>query len=110
MNSLFSRSKFAARPPQFSHHFRGATALGLVLAIFLTSLGLHVSAQTPSEPPEVERDYFILNQGEDGDTVCREANALERRELQKITPRNLRQINHTGENGLAELTTDFAES
>jgi hypothetical protein len=110
MNSRFSRSSFAARGTQFSHHFRAATALSLLLAIFLTSLCLHVSAQTPTEqPPEVERDYFILDQGANGDTVCREANLLERRELQKIAPKNLRQINHTGENAMAATTaTDNA--
>jgi hypothetical protein len=102
MNSLFPRSSFTARPSRFSHHFRAATALSLVLAIFLTSLCLHVSAQTASQPPAADNDYFLLYQGENGDTVCREADALERRELQKVTPKNLRQINHTGENALAQ--------
>jgi hypothetical protein len=111
MNSRFSRSSFAARLPRYSHHFRAATALGLVLTIFLTSLFLHVSAApTSSEPTAVENDHFLIYQGENGDTVCREADALERRELQKIVPRNLRQINHAGENGMAESNTDFATS
>src|SRR5687768_1013489 len=112
MKSLFSRSAFTARLSRFNHQFRAATALGLVLSIFLTSLFLHVSAaQTSSDPPVVDNDYFLIYQGEDGDTICREANALERRELQKIAPRNLRQINHLGENGMAEsTTTDFAAS
>ena len=106
MNTPFSRSTFAARRPQFSHHFRAATALGLVLTLFLTTLCLHVSAaQTQSEPPAVENDYYLIYQGENGDTVCREADALERRELQKIAPKNLRQINHTGENALAAMST-----
>ena len=106
MNSRFSRSSIAARFPRYSHHFRAATALGLVLTLFLTSLFLHVSAAQPaSEPPVVETDHFLIYQGEDGDTVCREADALERRNLQKIVPKNLRQINHMGERAMAATTT-----
>src|SRR5688572_30652662 len=106
MNSRFTRSSFAALLPRYSDHFRAATALGLVLTLFLTSLFQHVAAAQPvSEPPVVETDHFLIYQGEDGDTICREADALERRDLQKIVPKNLRQINHTGERALAATTT-----
>ncbi|HEY2961265.1 MAG TPA: NF038122 family metalloprotease [Pyrinomonadaceae bacterium] len=85
---------------------RAFTALALALAVFLTSLGLKVSAATWSTTPSGDNDYFLLYQGDNGDAVCREANALERRDLEKIVPKNLRQINHTSENALrAESTT-----
>jgi uncharacterized protein DUF4214 len=79
-------------------HYRSALALTLVLAIFLTPLGLTVSAQaqtkTSSIPPVSDSDYFILYQNPNGDTVCRTANATERTEIEKNRPRNLRQFNH----------------
>ncbi|HEU4770080.1 MAG TPA: NF038122 family metalloprotease, partial [Pyrinomonadaceae bacterium] len=42
---------------------------------------------------------------EDGDTICREATPIEREQLQKINPKNLRQINHMEMNALAQSTT-----
>ena len=81
-------------------------AFGLALAVFLTSFGsfgLTVFAET--ETPG-DRDYFVLQQGANGDTVCREANAAERQELEKIVPKNLRQINHTEENAKSGLSIE----
>jgi hypothetical protein len=104
MNLLFSRSAFTARFVQLSRHFRAALALSLMLAVFLTPLCLNVSAQTPSSSLTEEYDHYMIYQGEDGDTICREATALERRELERIVPKNLRQINHTGENAMALAT------
>ena len=77
-------------------HYRTALALTLILAIFLTSLGLtgSVFASTSSASTGIEWDHFLIYKGEDGDTTCREANLAERRELELINPKNLRQINH----------------
>ena len=97
---LFSRRPtFAIRLAPFTHSFRPAVALSLVLALFLTSLCLNVSAQTKSAPPSIEYDHFVFYRDENGDMVCREATAAERSELEKIAPKNLRQINHLGEVG-----------
>lgn len=75
---------------------RRALAFALMAFVFLPSLSLSVSAQTPStaDTLTIDTDYFLLYRGDDGDTVCREANAQERRELEVIRPTNLRQINH----------------
>ncbi|HEU4711828.1 MAG TPA: NF038122 family metalloprotease [Pyrinomonadaceae bacterium] len=90
--------------------YRTACALTLVLAIFLSSLGLTVSVQAQTSPasPEIEYDHFMIYQGDDGDTICREATPIEREQLEKVRPKNLRQINHTGMNALAESTSDNA--
>jgi hypothetical protein len=69
-----------------------ALSLGLTLAIFLPSLTLTVSAHATTSGST--NDYFLLTQAENGDVVCRTANLSERGELQKISPKNLRQINH----------------
>lgn len=76
--------------------YRTALALTLILAIFLSSLGLAVSvqAQTSAGSKGNEFDHFLIYQSADGDTICREANAFERRELDQISPKNLRQFNH----------------
>ncbi len=76
---------------------RRTLAFALMAFVFLPSLSLSVSAQTSSIPVDtltIETDYFLLYRGDNGDTVCREANALERAELEAIRPRDLRQINH----------------
>jgi hypothetical protein len=77
-------------------HYRTPFALILVFAIFLASLGLPVSAraQTSSASANDDNDYFLLYQDPNGDTICREANATERTEIQKQRPKNVRQINH----------------
>ena len=67
-------------------------AFALAVLIFLPSLGLTVSAQTPLKTPD--RDYFLVYADANGDTICRAANAGERSELEKVNPKNLRQINH----------------
>ncbi len=81
-------------------HYRTALALTLILAVFLTSLGLTASvhASTSSASTGIEWDHFLISKGEDGDTTCREANFAERRELELINPKNLRQVNHLGDN------------
>jgi hypothetical protein len=92
-------------------HFRSALALTLVLAIFLSSLaGLTVSAQTqtPSTPNGIEWDHFLVYKADDGDTICRDANLAERRQLEQIIPKNLRQVNHLDENLLLATPTDNA--
>lgn len=83
-------------------HYRTPFALILVFAIFLASLGLPVSthAQTSSASANDDNDYFLLYQDPHGDTICREANAAERTELQKQRPKNVRQINHLDMNAL----------
>jgi hypothetical protein len=83
-------------------HFRSALALILVLAIFVTSLGLTVTAQatTSSVSSTGDNDYFLLYQDPNGDTICREANGAERTEIEKNRPKNLRQVNHLDMNAL----------
>ena len=84
-------------------HYRPTLALILALAIFLTPFGLTVSAhaETSSTSGGSDKDYFLLYQGANGDTICREANAAERIEIEKNRPKNLRQINHLEMNALA---------
>ena len=69
---------------------RRALVFALAVILFSPSLSFTVSASTPTP----DRDYFMLYKGDDGDTVCRRANALEQRQLETIRPRDLRQINH----------------
>ncbi len=95
------RPKFAVRIAPFRQNFRSAVSLSLVLALFLTSLCLNVSAQTISESSDVDYDHFMIYEAENGDTVCRAATDAERIELEKIVPRNLQRINHTGEEAMA---------
>jgi len=83
---------------------RAALSLVLVVAILLPSLTLTVSAYVPVSGNS-NRDYFLLYQAQNGDIVCRQPNASERSELEKATPKNLRQINHLeakSENVMAE--------
>ena len=94
-------------------HFRSALAVTLVLAIFLTSLGLTVSAQaqtSSSGSSGVEYDHFLIYKADEGDTVCRHATPEEERQLDQINPKNLRQINHTEMNALAVSPTENAGS
>ena len=76
------------------HHL---LALGLVLAILLPTLVVSVSANVPIDT-QFENDHFLLYQDASGDTVCREATLLERRELDKINPTGLQPINHLDTN------------
>jgi hypothetical protein len=76
---------------------RRGLAFALMAFVFLPSLSISVSAQTSSVPADtltIGTDHFLLYRGEDGDTVCREATAEERRGLEAIKPTDLRQINH----------------
>ena len=87
---------------------RRTLAFALMAIVFLPSLSLSVSAQTPSTTAgtlTIESDHFLLYRGDDGDTVCREANALERSQLEVIRPTNLRQINHIDDFKLEGFTT-----
>jgi hypothetical protein len=92
-------------------HFRSALALILVLAILVTSLGLTVTAQatTSSASSDIEYDHFLIYQGEGGDTICREASSTERRQLDGVNPKNLRQANHLDDNAVALSAPDHAD-
>ena len=68
-------------------------ALALAVFVFLPTLALTVSANPPENPP-TEYEHFVVYQGKDGDTVCREATLAEARELDKIKPVGLVPINH----------------
>ena len=103
MNLLSRRPRFANRLASFSHSFRPTVALGLVLALFLSSLCLTVSAQTSSDAPVIQYDHFVFYRDENGDMVCRDANDAERHELDKISPKNLRPINHIEDDGLMAM-------
>ena len=84
--------------PTLYHRARVTLALALAILILLPSLSLTVSAQTPTGGSKTpDRDYFTVYASPDGDTICRAANALERSELEKINPKNLRQVNHVGD-------------
>ena len=83
MKLLFSRSAANSRPFEpsslrFRQTFRASVALCLALALFLTTLTIGVSAQEPTPPKPVENEHFLIYQAADGDTVCREATALEK--------------------------------
>ena len=69
-------------------------ALGLVLTVFIPTLVVTASANTPLDTTSEKNDHFLLYQDENGDTVCREATELEARELDKIKPTDLRPVNH----------------
>lgn len=69
-------------------------AAGLVILILFPSSPLTVSVHATPLAGQSDTDYFMLYAAPDGDTVCRVATAAERSELEKITPRNLHQINH----------------
>ena len=71
-------------------------ALALVVFVFLPTLTLTVSANSPADPP-TEYEHFVVYQGADGNTVCREATLAEARELDKIKPTGLLPINHLHE-------------
>ena len=73
---------------------RRVLVLALLIATFFSSFGLPVSsAQTPSKS-KPENEHFLIYLAPDGDTVCREATLAERSELERISPGNLRPINH----------------
>ena len=101
MNLLDSFSIPAARRlrtlrPTVYHRSRMVVAITLAVMLLLPTFGLVVSAHAPATA-DSDYDYFLLYAAENGDTVCREANASERGELEKISPRNLRQLNHLGD-------------
>lgn len=84
--------------PQFLALHRSAKpalAFGLLIAIFFSSSGWTVSVGQSSAQSTPENEHFLLFQTPDGDTICREATLAERIDLEKIIPRDLRQINHT---------------
>jgi hypothetical protein len=84
--------------PTFCRRARIVLSLALAVLILLPSFALTISAHAPVPATTgSDNDYFIVYAGADGDTVCRLANPAERSDLEKITPRNLQQINHLGE-------------
>lgn len=89
LSALRSQGRLQVR---INRQLRVVLSLGLALFIFLPSLTFSASAH--SGTTNLNNDYFLLYQAANGDVVCREANAGERTELEKISPRNLRQINH----------------
>src|SRR5688572_4877753 len=80
-------------------HYRTALALTLILAIFLGFLGPLTVVQARGSDSTTE--HFVIYLDESGDMICREATPSEGRELDKINPKNLRQINHLEFNALA---------
>ncbi len=91
-------------------HHRTPLALTLIFAIFLTSLGLTVSAhaaQPSSTSASDDNDYFLIYQDASGDAICREAIGAERDQIERTRPKNLRQVNHLDMNIMsAEPQTD----
>ena len=81
----------------FFPQLRILVAFGLTLSLFLTTLVSFANTSFQSS----DNDYFLLYQDVNGDVVCRVATAAERRNLEKINPKNLKQINHVGINVLA---------
>jgi len=78
------------------YNSRRMLALALVVFVFLPTLTLTVSANAPADPP-TEYEHFVVYQGADGNTTCREATTAEARELDKIKPVGLLPINHLNE-------------
>jgi len=64
----------------FPYNSRRMLALALVVFVFLPTLTLTVSANAPADPP-TQYEHFVVYQGADGNTVCREATLAEAREL-----------------------------
>jgi len=77
----------------FLYNSRRILALALAVFVFLPTLTLTVSANAPADPP-TEYEHFVVYQGADGNTICREASLAEARELDKIKPVGLVPINH----------------
>src|SRR6267378_3068628 len=79
----------------FGYRFLGVLAIVLAALVFLAPFSRTGSAQTTGSgsktPPG---DYFILYRSADGEAVCREATAAERREFREVDSRTLHQINH----------------
>src|SRR5438128_697925 len=77
------------------YRFLGVLAIVLAALVFFAPFSRTGSAQTigsaSKTPPG---DYFMLYRSADGEAVCREATAAERREFREVDPRTLRQINH----------------
>jgi Calx-beta domain-containing protein/uncharacterized protein DUF4214 len=92
MNLKFSPLSLNGRRLRHTHLFRQILALSLVVTVFLPTLVLTVSVHAADISSD--NDHFLIYQDEKGDTVCREATPLERRELDKIKPTGLRPINH----------------
>jgi hypothetical protein len=89
---------------RLTRNLRTAVALSLALALFLTTLAPVVFALVPAASAGEENEHFMIYQDENGDTVCRQATLEEGRQLDKIVPKNLQQINHIGDNALAPST------
>lgn len=90
---------------------RGPLSLALAAFLFFAPLTFMVSGQeaSPSEPTGKgqNRENFIIYADESGEVVCREATLDEAREMNKINPRGLTQINHLGNDS---AKTDTAQT
>jgi hypothetical protein len=101
-------SAFRFHSPGWSayHRWRRVLVFALALLVFVPILSLPVSANVPSDPVP-ENEHFVIYRGQNGDMVCREATALERRKLDQIRPTDLRLINHFNESlGKSNLRTE----
>lgn len=89
--------RLTSSQPILRQRARFVLAVGLAVLILLPSaLTISVNAAAPFST-QPDNDYFMLYAGANGDTICRVASAAERSELEKITPKNLHQINHLGD-------------
>src|SRR5438132_5190357 len=78
----------------FGYRFLGVLAIVLAALVFFAPFSRTGSAQTTGSTKTPPGDYFILYRSADGEAVCREATAAERREFREVDPRTLHQINH----------------
>jgi hypothetical protein len=86
----------------FPSNCRRMLALALAVIVFLPTLTLTVSANSPANLT-TNYEHFVIYRGEDGNTVCRDATLAEARELDKIKPTGLKPINHLTESPKSRL-------
>jgi hypothetical protein len=70
-----------------------ARLLALTLAVLVIALPLW-GQNSGDGSTKSNRDYFILYADADGEVTCREALPAERKDLERVNPTGLRQINH----------------
>lgn len=108
----FGQNRSTPLAAQLKYCIRGAVAMGLAAFLFLSPLSFLVSAQQPDSPTAQEpdspkgsssRDHFILYRNAAGEVACREATLEERRRMDIVNPKGLRQINHLERD--SQLTT-----
>lgn len=73
------------------HGLRNVLALGLAALLFFAPQVFTVSAQQPASAPTkvADDDYFVTYRDVKGDTVCRGATAVEKRQLRAVRTENL---------------------